>query len=84
MSKIYIRTKDVFNIYDANFNQKCLNYCYEKALKYGILCGKTYNKKHWVLELAGPKHQVVKYYFVTMLKTTNKINGIKRLISVIF
>ena len=84
MSKTYIRTRDIFNIENENVNQRYLKYCYEKAIKFGIQCKKHMNEQHFmVLELSGSKYQLAKYYLVTMLKTSNKLDGVKRLISIL-
>lgn len=84
MSKTYIRTSDVFNIENKIVNQRYSKYCYEKAIKLGIQCKKHMNEQHFMaLELSGSKCQLVKYYLITMFKTSNKLDGVKRLISII-
>lgn len=84
MSKTYIRTSDIFNIKNEVINQRYFKYCYQKAIKYGIQCTKHMNEQHFiVLGLSGNKYQLVKYYLATMLKTQNKLDGVKRLISII-
>ena len=80
MQKTYIRTKDVFD----GKSYKHFGYCSRKAIKYGLDCVKHINKDGILeLHLSGPKCQFIKYYFVTISKTDKKINGLKRLISII-
>ena len=84
MSKTFIRTSDVFNIKNKSVNETYFAYCLRKAIKYGLKCVPN-SKDEGIIELklSGSKKQFVKYYLTTMFKTTNKIDGIKRLISII-
>ena len=85
MTKTFIRTRDIFDIDNGSIRQRYFKYCYEAALKCGLQCVQRTNKDGFiVLELSGPKCQFVKYYFKTLSKTTSKMDGVKRLISIIF
>ena len=80
MQKTYIRTKDIFD----GKSDKHFGYCSRKAIKYGLDCVKCTNEDGILeLHLSGPKCQFIKYYFATISKTDKKINGLKRLISII-
>lgn len=83
MSKIYIRTCDIFDNKDVNVRWKYFMSCHEKALKCGLLCACHIEDEIMTLRMSGSKWQFIKYYSVTLLKTENKLNGIKRLISII-
>ena len=84
MSKTYIRTFDIFNIEDAKKRMIYFNFCHEKALKYGLICKCRIEGKNTTLFMEGSKLQYIKYYLATLLKTEYKMDGIKRLISIIF
>ena len=84
MSKIYIRTSDIFNIEDAKKRMKYFNFCHEKALKCGLTCKCHIEGKNTTLFMEGSKLQYIKYYLATLLNTKYKTDGIKRLISIIF
>ena len=84
MSKIYIRTRDVFNIEDAKKRMAYFNFCHEKALKCGLTCKSHIDGTNTMLFTIGSKGCYIKYYLVTMFKTEHKLNGIKRLIEIIF
>ena len=84
MSKIYIRTSDIFNIEDAKKRMMYFNFCHEKALKCGLTCKCHIEGKNTTLFMEGSKLQYIKYYLATLLKTKYKTDGIKRLISIIF
>lgn len=85
MSKTYIRTYDIFNFDDEGKNIKYAIYCYNKAIKCGIDCVYSLNKKdnHRILELRGSKYSFIKYYIVTLFKSNSIVDGVKRLISII-
>ena len=80
MSKIYIRTFDIFNIEDAKKRMKYFNFCHEKALKCGLTCKCHIEGKNTTLFMEGSKLQYIKYYLATLLANEYKTDGIKRLI----
>lgn len=84
MSKNYIRTSDIFDIEDAKKRMMYFNFCHEKALKYGLTCDYHIEGKNTTLFMEGSKLQYIKYYLATLFKTKYKMDGIKRLISIIF
>ena len=86
MSKTYtyIRTYDVFNIKDEKKRMEYFDFCREKALKCGLICKCHIGDVNTALFMEGRKQQFVKYYLISLLKTECKIDGIKRLISIIF
>lgn len=84
MSKTYIRTFDVFNIEDEKKRMKYFDLCRKKALKCGLICQCHIEGMNTTLFMEGSKQQFVKYYSASLLKTKHKIDGIKRLISIIF
>ena len=84
MSKIYIRTSDIFNLEDAKKRMAYFNFCHEKALMCGLTCKCHIDGKNTMLFMEGSKSQYIKYYLATLLKTKDKTDGIKRLISIIF
>ena len=84
MSKTYIRTFDIFNIEGAKKRMAYFNFCHEKALKCGLTCKCHIEGKNTTLFMEGSKLQYIKYYLATLLKTEYKMEGIKRLISIIF
>ena len=84
MSKIYIRTSDIFDIKDAKKRMAYFDFCREKALKCGLTCKCHIEGKNTTLFMEGSKQQYIKYYLATLLKTKYKTGGIKRLISIIF
>lgn len=82
--KTYIRTSDIFNNKDVNIRMNYIYFCYTKALKCGLQCRLDIGEKFSTLLLSGSKWGFIKYYLITLLKTENKMDGIKRLISIIF
>lgn len=84
MSKIYIKTSDIFNFEDAKKRMKYFNFCREKALKCGLIYKCHIEGEKTTLFMEGSKWQFIKYYLATLLKTEYKTDGIKRLISIIF
>ena len=84
MSKNYIRTFDVFNIEDAKKRMAYFNFCHEKALKCGLICKCHIEGTNTTLFMEGDKLCYIKYYLATLTKTDYKMDGIKRLISIIF
>lgn len=84
MSKTYIRTFDLFNIEDNKKRMRCFDFCRKKALECGLICRCHLESTNTKLFMRGSKWQFVKYYSTTLLKTERKIDGIKRLVSVIF
>ena len=84
MSKIYIRTSDIFNLEDAKKRMAYFNFCHEKALKCGLICKCHIEGTNTTLFMEGDKLCYIKYYLATLTKTDYKMDGIKRLISIIF
>ena len=84
MSKIYIRTSDIFSIEDAKKRMKYFNFCRKKALKCGLICKCHIEGEKTTLFMEGSKLQYIKYYLATLLKTRYKTDGIERLVSIIF
>lgn len=84
MKKTGIRTYDVFNFENKIFEEECYVFCYNTALKCNLQTIKMFDGTNRILYLAGLKHNIVKYYFITLLKTEHKFNGIRRLIKMIF
>lgn len=84
MSKTYIHTRDIFDISDQNIRGRYFDFCYNKALECGIECRCYVESNVPNIELWGSKCQLIKYYLVTLTKCSHKLDGVKRLISVIF
>lgn len=84
MRKIYIRTVDIFEYKDAEKRMKYFDFCRKKALKYGLICSSHIDGMNTRLFIEGRKLKVVQYYLATVFKTGDGIDGIKRLISIIF
>ena len=84
MSKIYIRTSDIFDIEDAKKRMAYFNFCHKKALECGLTCKCHIEGKNTTLFMEGSKLQYIKYYLATLLKTRYKTDDIKRLVSIIF
>ena len=84
MSKTYIKTSDIFDIKDAKKRMEYFDFCLEKALKCGLICKCHIEGTNTMLFMEGDKLCFIKYYLVTLLKDEYKIDGIKRLISIIF
>ena len=84
MSKIYIKTSDIFDIKDAKKRMAYFDFCLEKALKCGLTCKCHIEGTNTTLFMEGDKLCYIKYYLATLLKNEYKIDGIKRLISIIF
>lgn len=84
MSKTYIRTFDIFNIEDEKKRMEYFDFCRESALKSGLICLCHIDGMNTTLFMEGSKQQFVRYYSISLLKTKRKIDGIKRLMSIIF
>lgn len=84
MSKTYIRTSDIFNIEDEKKRMRYFDLCRKRALKSGLICQCHIEGMNTTLFMEGNKQQFVKYYSASLLKTKRKIDGIKRLILIIF
>lgn len=84
MSTCYIRTKDIFNIEDECKRKSYFDVCRNKALKCGLVCQCHIDGMNTTLFMVGPKSKFIKYYLSTLLKTSDKVSGIKRLIDIIF
>lgn len=83
MNKVRIHTYDVFNFADDSIRMRYFDFCHEKALEYGLQCKCYIEGQYPKLELWGSKYQFVKYYCITLFKTKHKMDGFKRLISII-
>ena len=80
-----IITCDVFNINDKNINIEYFKYCARMAKKYGVFDTFGVDDKGFPkINLRGRKISMVRYYFKTIFKSSNKVNGVKRLIDIIF
>lgn len=78
--------KKMFRTYDA-FDSVAMRYfedCKRKAKVFHIFHYAVINNDERILILSGNKIQFIKYYCTTLLKWHRKIDGIRRLISVIF
>lgn len=84
MRKIYIRTSDIFDYKNAEKRMKYFNFCRKKALECGLVCHCHIDGMDTTLFIEGRKLDVIRYYLATALKTKDGMNGIKRLISIIF
>ena len=84
MSKNYIETSDIFNIEDAKKRMAYFDFCREKALKCGLTCKCHIEGTNTTLFMEGDKLCFIKYYLATLSKNVCKMDGIKRLISIIF
>lgn len=84
MRKIYIRTSDVFNYKNAEKRMKYFDFCRRKALECGLVCHCHIDDIDTTLFIEGRKSNVIKYYLATVFKTKDGIDGIKRLVSIIF
>ena len=84
MSKNCIRTSDIFNFEDEKKRMKYFDFCREAALKCGLMCKCHVNGIKTTLFMWGSKRQFIKYYFITLFKTKYKVDGVKRIISIIF
>lgn len=81
MSKIYIRTGDIFNIKDDKRRMDVFNGCRKKALKCGLICHCHIDGENTTLFLEGTKSQFIKYYLSTMCEDDKTIiDGIKRIL----
>ena len=80
MSKIYIKTSDIFDIKDAKKRTAYFDFCLEKALKCGLICKCHIEGTNTTLFMEGDKLCFIKYYLATLLKDKYKMDGIKRLI----
>lgn len=83
MHKTYIRTCDIFEYRNQEKRMAYFNFCHKKALECGLTCRSHINGMDTTLFIEGQKSKVVKYYLVTIFKTKDGIDGIKRLISII-
>ena len=81
----YIKTCDIFNVEDMNTNIEFFTYCTRIARELEILdtFGVDENSFYPKINLYGKKSSMVLYYFKTMFKTKNKIDGFVRLIDII-
>lgn len=85
MSKTYIRTFDIFSIENDKKRTMVFDFCHKKALESGLKCQCHLEGTNTKLFMEGSKWQFVKYYSMTILKhERKKIDGIKRLVSIIF
>ncbi len=84
MRKIYIRTSDIFDYKNAEKRMKYFDFCRKKALECGLVCHCHIDGMDTTLFIEGRKLDVIRYYLATALKTKDGMNGIKRLISIIF
>ncbi len=84
MMKKYIRTSDVFEYKNEIKRMQYFNFCREKALKCGLMCRCHIDGINTILFIEGRKINVIKYYLLTVFKTEDGIDGIKRIISIIF
>ncbi len=85
MRKTYIRTSDIFEYKDAEKRMRFFNFCRKKALEHNLVCRSHIDGMNTMLFIEGRKIDVVRYYLATVFKTEDKtINGIKRIISIIF
>lgn len=84
MRKIYIRTSDIFDYKNAEKRMKYFDFCRKKALECGLVCHCHIDGMDTTLFIEGRKLNVIRYYLATVLKTKDGMNGIKRLISIIF
>ena len=84
MSKIYIKTSDIFPYKDEVKRMKHFDFCHKKALKCGLICRGHIDGCNTKLFIAGPKWDVIRYYLITVFNTDdNIIDAIKRIISLI-
>lgn len=83
MSKKHIHTYDIFDIKDVKINKKYFNFCHKEALRCGMQCRCYIKQPYMKLELWGNKYQFIKYYLNTLSKCSHKMNGVKRLASII-
>lgn len=85
MRKTYIRTSDIFDYKNAEKRMKYFDFCRKKALKYSLTCRCYIDGIDTTLFIEGSKWNVIKYYLATVFRTEDGlINGIKRIISIIF
>lgn len=79
-----IITCDIFDINDKNINIEYFKYCVRVAKKCGVFDTFGVDDKGFSkINLRGRKFSMVRYYFKTIFKTSNKVDGIKRLIDII-
>ena len=75
---------DVFNIDDKNINIEYFKYCARVAKKCGVFDTFGVDDKGFLkINLRGRKCSMVRYYFKTIFKSLNKLDGIKRLVDII-
>lgn len=85
MRKTYIITSDVFEYKDAEKRMRYFDFCHKKALEHDLVCRSHINGMDTTLFIEGTKINVIRYYLATVFKTEDKIiDGVKRIISVIF
>ena len=79
-----IITYDVFDIDDKNINIEYFKYCARAAKKCGVFDTFGVDDKGFPkINLRGRKFSMVQYYFKTIFKSSNKLDGIKRLVDII-
>ena len=84
MRKIYIKTSDIFDYKDAEKRMKHFDFCRKKALECGLICRSHIDGMNTRLFIEGRRSKMVKYYLATVFKTGDGVDGVKRLISIIF
>lgn len=80
MNKTYFHTYDIFNHKNKFENLEWFRFCRNKALISGLDVKDIINESNIKLELHGTRFQFIKYYFRTLTKCENKLNGIIRFI----
>ena len=80
----YIKTCDIFNIDDKNINIEYFKYCARAAKKCGVFDTFGVDDKGFPkINLRGRKSSMVRYYFKTIFKSSDKQDGVKRLVDII-
>lgn len=82
--KKYICTSDIFDITDGKKRMDMFNYCHRHALNLGLICQSHLDGKDTILYMTGSKSKFIKYYAMTLFQSENILDGIKRIISIIF
>lgn len=81
---IYINTQDIFDIKNEKINVKVFNDCARLSKELNIFDSFGVNDKGFpVINLRGSKNKIALYYLKTMLKTTDKIGGLKRVLNIL-
>lgn len=83
MNKTEFHTTDIFNINDVETRWRYFDFCHKEALKCGLTCKCIMDQTFMKLELWGNRCQFFKYYFKTLKMCLKKMDGVKRLASVI-